>query len=176
MPQKSNNPPAFPSNKEKVECSATALPDWHRLTLLHDGKEIMGCTITSKRPENHEQMTSLIRELLAMMEAPTGAASSDWFGINERKTNMKYWVDKFEICDRSPYNCIERVKTPLTKTLLLVGFVPWFLLWMNLRRQSQNTQRNGMKINWKTKMWRWLMLRHFRQCYREKNYSTFQAG
>ena len=60
-----------PSTLVSATGSATALPDWHRLTLLHDGKEIMGCTITSKRPENHEQMTELIRELLRMMEAPT---------------------------------------------------------------------------------------------------------
>ena len=63
-------------------------------------------------------------------KAPIVVGSGDLLGINERKTNMKYWIDKFDIYDRSPYNCIERVKTPLTKTLLLMGFVPWFLLWL----------------------------------------------
>lgn len=50
--------------------SAT-LPDWHRLSIRHDGVEIIGITVACKRPENHEQMTALIRELLAIMEAPT---------------------------------------------------------------------------------------------------------
>lgn len=31
----------------------------------------MGVTVTCKRPENHEQMTALIRELLDCMTAPT---------------------------------------------------------------------------------------------------------
>lgn len=50
-------------------CSAT-LPDWHRLSIRYDGTEIMGVTVTCQRPENHEQMTALIRELLDCMNAP----------------------------------------------------------------------------------------------------------
>jgi hypothetical protein len=51
-------------------CSAT-LPDWHRVSIRYDGAEIMGVTVTCKRPDNHEQMTALIRELLDCMNAPT---------------------------------------------------------------------------------------------------------
>lgn len=47
----------------------SALPDWHRLSIRYDGMEIMGVTVTCKRPENQWQMTALIRELLACMEA-----------------------------------------------------------------------------------------------------------
>lgn len=50
--------------------SAT-LPDWHRLSIRYDGTEIIGVTVTCKRPENHEQMTALIRDLLDCMNAPT---------------------------------------------------------------------------------------------------------
>jgi len=51
--------------------SETGLPDWHRLSIRYDGIEIIGATVTRKRPENSEQMNALLRELIAISEAPT---------------------------------------------------------------------------------------------------------
>lgn len=51
--------------------SETGLPGWHRLSIRYDGIEIIGATVTCKRPENSEQMNALMRELIAISEAPS---------------------------------------------------------------------------------------------------------
>lgn len=43
---------------------------WHRVTILHDGVEILGATVTAPRPTNHEEMTDLLRGLYHFSTAP----------------------------------------------------------------------------------------------------------
>lgn len=42
----------------------------HRVSVLHDGVEIIGATVNSKRPETQDDMVVLIKALLAAIEAP----------------------------------------------------------------------------------------------------------
>ncbi|MGC3961309.1 MAG: hypothetical protein QM813_26300 [Verrucomicrobiota bacterium] len=42
----------------------------NRLSIRFNGEEIIGATVTCERPKNSEEMTALLRELLAMREAP----------------------------------------------------------------------------------------------------------
>ena len=43
---------------------------WHRVTILHDGVEILGATVTNPRPQNHEEMQNLLKGLHLFGEAP----------------------------------------------------------------------------------------------------------
>ena len=42
----------------------------NRLSIRFNGEEIIGATVSCERPKNSEEMTALLRELLAMREAP----------------------------------------------------------------------------------------------------------
>lgn len=42
----------------------------HGVSLRFDGAEILHATVTSKRPENHEEMKVLLRALLDSHDAP----------------------------------------------------------------------------------------------------------
>lgn len=57
----------FEASRQSILASAPALPDWHRISIRHDGVDIIELTVTCKRPENHEQMTELVRELLKVL-------------------------------------------------------------------------------------------------------------
>lgn len=51
--------------------SEPGLLDWHRLSILYDGTEILRASTQHKHPENSEQMNALLRELIAVSEAPS---------------------------------------------------------------------------------------------------------
>ena len=69
--------------------SETGLPDWHRLSIRFDGTEIIGVTVTRKRPENEEQMTALLRELLAFLAATT-VPDPEVLGDKSPNTSMRH--------------------------------------------------------------------------------------
>lgn len=43
---------------------------------------------------------------------------------------MKYWSDKHDIYRWSPYGAFGYVHNPITKLLLLLSFLPWFVAWI----------------------------------------------
>lgn len=42
----------------------------NRLSIRFNGKEMIGATVSCERPKNSDEMTALLRELIAMREAP----------------------------------------------------------------------------------------------------------
>jgi len=43
----------------------------HRITITHDGIEIMGISTAFPRPENYDQMVNMLTEVVGFMNAPT---------------------------------------------------------------------------------------------------------
>jgi hypothetical protein len=55
---------------EPSETRKSAEINLHRLTVLYDGVEVLGATVVGKRPENSEELHTLLREIIAMHKAP----------------------------------------------------------------------------------------------------------
>lgn len=56
--------PAKPGSPERV------VGRMNRLSIQFNGVEIIGATVTTERPKNTGEMNILLRELIAMSEAP----------------------------------------------------------------------------------------------------------
>lgn len=56
-------------SQDGAQVSSSGLLAGHRVELRCDGKLILGTSV-AKRPENHGEMVALIKEIVAMMEAP----------------------------------------------------------------------------------------------------------
>lgn len=57
-----------PAQTDRVE--SNPILNLHRVSILHDGVEIMGMSVTLERPQNNDQMIEIVRELLDCMTAP----------------------------------------------------------------------------------------------------------